>query len=113
MKIIAAALFLIFLGGCEGQNWQLDGAKVVSVSARPAPSGVFSTFVELDVVSNDDEPITLFVQYLGGDQYIPDEGAECSARGHFARINGYSAISDPINRFMLHRYVDNLECVDR
>ncbi len=110
----AFAIALCFGSACSdkevGQRWEVENAQVLSASPRPRPSGILSTFVELDVKTDDKDEFTLYVQYMGADQFIPTKGMVCNAEGHFDYINGESAISFPIKRGVLHRIVEKIEC---
>lgn len=117
MKLLSIAGLLTILAACaglygkvEGDTWSLGGFRVAAVSSNPQPSGILSTLVEIEAADVESGSQTLYLQYYGGDQFIPNVGMNCDADGKFAFINGSSTINSPIRRGVLHRVVDELSC---
>lgn len=92
------------------ESWEELEAKVVSVSSRPVPSGILSTFVELQLDPFNSDLVTVFIPYFGDEQFIPEPNAFCSVSGTFERISGESPISRPINHRKLHRIIREINC---
>lgn len=117
MKVLQSACLLFLTVACtnpghkaEGDTWNLTGFRVAAVSPNPQPSGILSTFVEIEAAVSDSDSQTLYLQYLGGDQFVPRVGMICDAYGELAFINGESSISSPIERRALHQVVDQISC---
>lgn len=59
-----------------GPNRRVENATVVRVSPRSAAgSGVQAIYADFEVATRAGERLTLYVLWMGGNQYLPDVGA--------------------------------------
>jgi hypothetical protein len=111
MNILASA-FAVMLAAQSGSTTfsTLENALVVRQSARPqCASGIAAVWADFDVAVPDGRLLTMYVIYMGRDQFIPPVGSVCRIIVEPARIEGLSSAGGLDGRHLQNR-VDSVAC---
>ena len=93
MKSLILLLTCTALGSCnlatESGAWTLNDTNVLEVGDLPGGSGVFSTFVEIDVTDRHDKIYQLWLPFFGDKKPLPLEKQTCDFEGRTTRTDAH------------------------
>lgn len=116
MKIFISGLAILIISACnsgtfkaQGEMWEFSDAMILSVSERPAASGVLATFVEIEAKSETTTKLML-LPYFGSDQVVPEAGAVCDFEGKWDYVDGSSMKRAEFSRARKYRVIGQFTC---